>query len=350
MSIDILFCGLIRTVDLFKKSLQDLSELKKQGLVNNIYFSTWKGEPQKNPEIHQLMKDMNVIIMESEEPAVGGEGNIWKQMKALDVGLGNIKGNNFILKTRSDVYIHPDFLKKIITSKDLFEITEDLPNGNIFKAKVWVPWFEITRPFYMADECFYGLKNDLKLLVNYEKKYFEEYTLGPGGPHIMRFINPFLEKYPILYNSLEKYSDETSIKKGLRKFSRKIFSLDRFKFLRKLNDRNRFHKLRFRLNEKDYLNYLAASYFIVNSHFYVNSDELLEQVIFREHSKPKVKLNPTNLESNFSHKMARFEYGGQIYSYNQELVKNICNGNIEKTEVAIKLLDSLQDFKSNNLR
>ena len=38
------------------------------------------------------------------------------------------------------------------------EIKKNLPKGNIFKCKVWVPWFEIGKPFFMADECFFGLK------------------------------------------------------------------------------------------------------------------------------------------------------------------------------------------------
>lgn len=346
--VNILFCGLIRAHDLFKKSISDMTQLRDNGLIENIYLSTWIGEIDKAPEIKELLKKSKVKIIESEEPEVGGEGNIWKQMKALDEGLKKIDKNSFILKTRSDVYINPDFLRKIFSQQGLFKITKNLPNGNVFKAKIWVPWYEITRPFYMADECFFGLKEDIRLLVNYENKYFSDYVLGPGGPHIMRFIHPFLEKYPVLYDSLTKYSDESELKRVIRKFSRKVFSLDKFKFLKRLNEKNRFNLLSKRLSDESYIKYLAASYTILNSHFYISSGSFPEQVIFREHSKPKVKLNSLNWESNFSHEMARFEYGGQIYDYNEDLLNNLCDKKIEATEVSKKLLEAIDSFNQNS--
>ncbi|MBD3282594.1 MAG: hypothetical protein GF387_03260, partial [Candidatus Portnoybacteria bacterium] len=44
---DIVICGLIRTPNLFIRSLKDFIKLRKKGVVNKIIYSTWKGEVDK---------------------------------------------------------------------------------------------------------------------------------------------------------------------------------------------------------------------------------------------------------------------------------------------------------------
>jgi len=196
---DVIFTGLVRTPDLFRKSIKEMVRLRKRGFINEIKFSTWLGEVKKYPEVNSFLKKNKIRIIESKEPKIRGSGNIWCQMKALEMGLEKTDPNRFVLKTRADVYINPIFIEKIIKEKeDLLKITKNLPNGNIFKYKIWVPYFDLKTPFYLADECFFGYRDDLKHLYHYDDSYYKDFDIGGGRGHILRFIHPFRKGYPIL--------------------------------------------------------------------------------------------------------------------------------------------------------
>ena len=259
-SVDILFTGLVRMPEMFKKSILDLLAMRKEGLVNKILFSTWLGEVEKYPDIHKFLDKHDIRIIRSKEPSPRGTKNsptIWCQMKALEIGLKNIEKNRFALKTRTDVYINPLFLRKLFKEKEsLLKITKDLPKGNLFRYKVWIFYYEIKTPFHMGEECFFGDRDDLKNLVNYESSYDIDYKIGGGISHIRRYINPFLRDYPIFFEYLKKYNKDTLSKsivekeKILLKYDlyRKCFPhkyglramLRRIPLLRDINKHNKF--------------------------------------------------------------------------------------------------------------
>ena len=346
---NVLFCGLMRKPEMFKKSIQDLSLMRKDGLINQIIFSTWTGELEKSPEIESFLKENKVKIIKTEEPKDRGYGNIWCQMKALEVGLSEIEENEFVLKTRSDVYIHPDFLKKIFSSSQLFKITKNLPKGNIFQNKVWVHWFELTRPFYMADECFYGTRYDLKKLINYNTRYDIEFNIGPGISHIRRFIHPFLNDYPILTSSLGKYSQGSNIKTLALKFSKKYFDLRKIPFFRKFNEKKRFNLLKRRLEDEEFLDCLASYYSILYSHFYIDGDSFPNQVTFSEFSFPATELDLENIENNFTKEKARLSYGGQIHVYNLKLINNLFDSKVAQTPLSQRLKQAIDKFNNKKI-
>jgi len=345
--LDILITGLLRTEELFKRFTQDLIALRKKGIIDNIIFSTWIGELAKYPEMHSFLKKNKVTIIENEEPGIDKKaGSIWNQMKSMSAGLKYINPNKFVLKTRTDVYINPLFIEKMKNARQILKITNNLPGGNIFKYKIWIPWYELTVPLYLADECFFGLCDDLKNLINYDRTFDTKYNIYAGKSHVRRFIYPFLKNYPILYESLGKYGSEKKIKTLIRKFSRSIFDLERFKIIKKIYELNKFKILKNQLKDEIYLKCLAAYYTILNSHFYIDSCSFPEQVIFREHNPPIVELDDKNIDNNFSIKKQRLPYGGRIYGYNEKLLKNIFNKTLEETEFSNKLMQAIN--KSNN--
>lgn len=356
--IDIVFTGLIREYDTFKKSLCDLDKLRKKGLVHNIILSTWIGETAKHPDILEFMDSLNIKIIESKEPEVNlnspyykNKDFIWHQMKALDVGLANIESKKFVLKTRSDVYIQPDFIEKLAKEKEnLLKIEKNLPNGNIFKYKVWVPWFELTKPFFMADECFFGLKEDLEKLYNYNKDYFEKYDLGPDVHHVMRYINPFLEKYPIFYSSLEKFRKDRSLKNYVKRNYPVMFEkLKKYNFLKKASEKSRFNILNSRLNNQEYVNLLAAYYSVLYSHFYINLTSFKDQIIFRDFYKGELPISDSKIaEKNFGKEKVRFQNSGMIYFYEMNFIRSAVNKNLENTELANKIYIGLDNFNSSS--
>src|SRR3989344_1850578 len=166
--IDALFLGLVRQPERFKKSINDLVMMRKEGLINQIIFSTWDYEIEKNPEIIKFLKDNKVILIGSKEPEDRGEGNIWCQMKSLDVALDKVDSDRFVFKNRSDIYVNPDFLRNLIKNKrEILKISSPLPKGNIFKYKIWIHYYEFKTPFHMGEECMFGHAHDMRLLVNY---------------------------------------------------------------------------------------------------------------------------------------------------------------------------------------
>jgi hypothetical protein len=316
--VDVVFCGLVREMDSFKKTLNDLQLLRKKGLVDKIIVSTWIGEIQKTPELSSFLKNKKVLLVESEEPADRGDGNVWCQMKSLQEGLNKISPNKFVLKTRTDVYINPDFLEKLFSEKEkILRISYYLLKGDIFKYKVWAPWFEITKPFFMGDECFFGYKDDLNLLVNYDCSFDTENYLGPDTTHIRRFVYPFLKNYPVFNQYINKYGNERFLKNFLMKKSYNLYDfLTRFMLLRNLSEINRFNILRKRLRDYDFLKCLATYYLILYSHFYIDSYSFPNQILFKGNPKPILESNPFDLEDNFTKKrVLGGVYGGQIYIY-----------------------------------
>jgi hypothetical protein len=343
--IDILFCGLIRKKVLFKKSLNDFILLRKKRLVNQIILSTWVGELQKHPKVFEFLKKNKIKIIESTEPKENGKTYVMHQMKSLDKGLKNIKKNSFVLKTRTDVYINPLFLKKLFKNKKrLLKIKKDLPKGNIFKYKVWIPWYELKTPFYMADECFFGNSEDLKLLFNYKENYEKNYQISGGPTHIRRFLDPFLKDYPFFEDYLEKYSGEGKMAPFIRNISKNFFGLFRINIMKKMNEIRKFKNLRKKLKTNKFIECLAAYYAIIYSHFYVDSCSFKNQIVFGHVSQPKIKLDEKYLENNFSPKKSSPKYSGNVYGYDMGLLKKINKNEIIQTKFSKPFLKAVLQF------
>jgi len=188
--IDVVITGLFREKSLFEESLKIFKSLDE---IDLIIFSTWKNHLKKNDKI--FLEKYNVTIIENEPMIYSGPGNIYSQMKSLDIGLRNCK-NNHVLKTRSDILIKKELLIKIITKKPM-----KIENG-IFKEKIWTYWFDLTTPFYMSEEAFYGHIEDVKKLVNYDDTFDEIWQYqakrGYGGAtHQRRYVHPFINEFTL---------------------------------------------------------------------------------------------------------------------------------------------------------
>jgi len=339
-SVDVIFCGLVRDVDSFKKTIGDLISLRQKRLVDKMILSTWKGELQKNEGLSSFLEDNDVLMLESEEPENRGDGNVWCQMKSLQVGLEKVNSGKFVLKTRTDVYINPDFLEKLFSEKEkLLEITYHLPEGDIFKHKIWAPWFEITKPFFMGDECFFGHKDDLMLLINYDCSFDKENYLGPDTTHIRRFVYPFLKDYPVFYTYIKSYGNERVLKNLLMKKAYSIHDfLEKFRTLKYFSELKRFNILKKRLKEENFLKCLAAYYLVLYSHFYIDSSTFPNQILFKGKPKPILPSDALILDNNFSRKrVLGKDYGGQIYIYDM----NFLGGLFEKKMNTTPLLERL---------
>lgn len=346
-AVDIIFTGLIRTQDKFKDSIKDLVQLHKEGLVNQIIFSTWDYEVDKYPRMREFLADNKINLIENIEPYKRGIGNIWCQMKSLDAALKEIDSTSFVLKTRCDLYINPNFLRKLFLEKEkLLKIKKDLPKGNIFKYKIWIHYYELKTPFHMGEECLLAHHHDMDLMVNYESSYDENYKIGDALSHIRRFIHPFIQDYPILKEYLKTYSKDSFLKTLAIKFSHKVFDLRGLKIARKISSKNKFSVLEKKLSSVKFIDILAAYYSILYSHFYVDGNSFPDQVVSKVWNSPGKKLDQYEFTKNLREEMSHPAQPGQIYVYDMELLNNICNKKLKKDPISERLMVAIDKFNS----
>lgn len=346
-SSDVLFTGLVRDLPMFKRSVNDMIDLQKQGLVNNIMYSTWTGEVDKYPELRDFIKQSKILLIESKEPEEIGLENIWGQMKALDLGLRRVDKDRFVLKTRPDVYIPKEFLKDLFANKlELLKITHDLPNGNVFKYKIWSTGYELTKPFFIAEACYYGHVDDMKKSVNYDRDFDSKYSAGKGLVHVRRWAPPFLEQYPLFYKTLTMYKEEVYVRNKFITNYRKYVPIEKLKIFSIFAQKRRFYFLRKRLKtDKEYLACLAAYYYILYSHFYIT----WANVTFRDKytSIPFLKFNLNVLEKNFSESKVRKPHLTEVYVQDELLNKPLVEGRLKQTPLYGKLMNAIREFKTS---
>lgn len=193
--VSVVVTGLVRDAELFSRSLDSLTGL--QG-IDEIILATWTSEAEQNaPILSELAHRFGLKVAAVPEPPQWS-GNLLSQMVALYVGVNRAR-NDYILKTRTDVFIEPAALKHVL-AKDL---TVTLP-ANLsaarpaFDQKVCVWGVEATSPFYIHDLFFFAAKPDMSRLINMDMRYDFLYSMSKERVHIRRFIHPFIHEFPIL--------------------------------------------------------------------------------------------------------------------------------------------------------
>lgn len=284
--VTIIFCGLPRDLHLFRRSLREF-----QG--SRIIFSSWK--EWVNPNLQESLRTLGVEVLLNTEPKPLGHSSIWAQMYALQYALEACESDEIVLKTRSDVYISPTSLQKILAR---------------YRApKIWVPCFEITKPFYIADEVFLGRARDLRKLVNFDTSFDAAASMDGGGEtHIRRFMVPYMQEYP----ALEKFKQHL-IRGGYTN----------------LNKPDRFSLLTQRLKESEYLDYLAIYYHVLHRDFLVyNESGGLSW--HQAYSNPDgCPFDYSKFQRNFSAKFVCRKTRYKIWCHRSSWISDLVNGKFQ---------------------
>lgn len=192
----VLIHGQIRVPNIYVKNINLFNKLLKEDIIQKVIVCTWIGEHPID-----FKKHCNFTYLELPRLKDNGYGNWIAQMTNYKHAFKYIKSisenpnDTFILKSRPDAYMTESFFKHII-NKPL------ISGGNIFKHKIWIPWAEMIKPMYLGDELFFGHLNDMEKMYNFNEIYKSD-ILGQGVAHIRRYINPFLNEYPILKDYIE---------------------------------------------------------------------------------------------------------------------------------------------------
>lgn len=237
----IVLTGQLRTPDRLLRSLDEWREMPE---IDRVILVTWRDDARAAPDLVREIEARDVDLVVRPFPPVRGIGHVWPQTLALKVGLDRLDPDDLVLKTRADLRIEPTFLRSLVTTPWLL----DAP-GAVFGARIWVPWYELTKPFYLADECLLGRAGDLARLNNFDESYSLLHDIGCGVTHIRRFLHPFREVTDAFEPFLERWTDVGH------------FSHDRWSLLDDL------------LDEDEFVDLLAAYHAVLASCFRIASPD-----------------------------------------------------------------------------
>lgn len=253
-NIFILLTGQVKIQKIFNNILKNLYKIKSNNnfIIREIIIVTWNNQKKKIGNLK------NITILSYPEIIDKGDGNILAQMYHYKKGLDYIKSKNikntFILKSRCDVILDTLFLEKI------FNYNYNL-NNKLLTHKIWIPWAHAIKPFYLGDSCFFSSLSVMSKLYNINSIY-ERKNLHMGLTHIRRFINPFLNTYPILQKYIKNYNN---LSKGMQTI---ILNLNN-KYMKEL---------------------IKTYYIILDKYFYINTEKSTD-IIFRKWTDKSLEIN-----------------------------------------------------------
>ncbi|MET3119261.1 mannose-1-phosphate guanylyltransferase [Undibacterium sp. GrIS 1.8] len=198
-----LITGVVRNESILLDKLAFFNTLKSSGDLDQVVFSTWKGELDKYELIKSAIISYKFIVVESDEPDIVCAGHYLHQIIAIKNGLEACPDNSFILRARTDKnnpehgFVNEDiaaFLKKrdyVKPCKDEFEIFDH--KIGIMGNHIWMsnkyPIF-----FFWNDRVYFGAKKDIQKFLNFNILAFGYQSLIPEQA---LFSAPFLHDWPI---------------------------------------------------------------------------------------------------------------------------------------------------------
>lgn len=210
----ILMTGNIRNREEILSKLDFFHQLKKEGLIFEIVFSTWKGEIEKDLDILKKLEIINCIIVESDVPDIICLGHYVHQMTQLENGLDACPDNAFVLRTRTDKCgLKDGFIDEQIRNFLLQKnYIRSSPDNNIFLYKIGT--FEphttvsLRSPvlFFWLDRWYFGYKQDLKKFINYSILSFDYEGLIPEQVLFSFPFRIYHKTLPLFFQAINQIS------------------------------------------------------------------------------------------------------------------------------------------------
>lgn len=329
MNISVLILGQIRGIDIFLKSLEIYIQAKRDGIIQQIVFSTWFKEIDNYDGLRIQLASLGVELVETFEPIeFRTAGHYFHQMRGIYEGLSIIDINNFVFKTRTDVVISSLESLKSILCKDL-TIKQPPWLKKDLSYKIWVSHFEITHPFFICDLFFFAHHSDIIRFLNFDnfpdqRKNFDPfYDSVRNSMHslveVRFYSNPFLQSFPILQEF------------------RNIVHL--FGYCTQL----KYPILNYCLQQQFFWQILTVYYFILHSYFVVGGSELYGSLLWCKTNPigdsllPSGKTESDKFSDNFNYQKISKE--GDFMCDSNEWLENVFNRKINEEFV-------LKDFHS----
>lgn len=192
-------CGMIRVEFEFCSMLAYLCELRKNGEIDGIIFSTWEGGAHG---YESMLDELGVIVLESkplEQESEYGEMVFLRQGTQLKAALDLLPNDAYILKCRTD-YSNYEVNRIMPTIRKLNEA--DLKTAEfgefkpLFENRVVVFGYSVNDLFSSGDIVFYGKASDIRNMIVLEDTKLAYASKVESDAWF--FAGIFAHKYPII--------------------------------------------------------------------------------------------------------------------------------------------------------
>ena len=218
----VLICGLIRKEDILIRMLQIYIKLREEKIIYEIIIATDIGK-YFNENMKKYFKKNNIIYKEYENLTLeqikqidsdvenkricplrlkNCNITIWKELYNIKKALLDISENRYILKTRTDLSLNYELVKKIFT-----EYKMPLKN-DILDYKIWASAFNYKEMLYVIDFAFTGSRNDLLKATHMNSESFKwnpKNSFGFNASDTIWWTYIFNDKFPIVKKFIENY-------------------------------------------------------------------------------------------------------------------------------------------------
>ena len=137
--------------------------------------------------------------------------SLWRPMYSLKKGLELLDNDSFVLKTRPDMLISYNLIKKIFTDYKV-----KLEENDFLEYKIWSSGFNEKELLYIMDFTFAGKKEDLLKTCHMNGEFLTWGVKSPTGVNnfnTLWWIDIFYKKFPIIKSYYQTYVNEkTEIK------------------------------------------------------------------------------------------------------------------------------------------
>jgi hypothetical protein len=209
LPIDGLITGQVRDARIFLTAVSALLELRNASKIRRVLVSVWEEDELNNLQLMDSLRQLGVrVITTSQNTTLRSVGNYWEQLRTLDRGLQEVEDGTLVLKTRADLV----FLDGSRSIEKVLDATQGRWCHSLgLKHKIWIPSFVAFQPFFMADQCYLGLSDDLRKFVRYDAQleaWDQQVAMFPGSKthpsaasaEIRFWIQPFLDQFPVLFH------------------------------------------------------------------------------------------------------------------------------------------------------
>lgn len=300
---NIILTGKILDEIQFKKLIYKITKLKKEKNINQIILSIWKNQILSKEVIFYLKKN-NVNIIRNDIKKFSYSFKY--QSYLLKNGLKKIKNKKvLIIKLRNDINFELGQISKLL--KLNFKIQK---KKKLLTHKIWVPYFEITKPFYIADEIIVTNYKNFKKITSF-KKYYGDLFFDTGQTHINWYLGLFIKKFNI-FDTYTKHFGKSY-----------HYNSTRFFQLAKL------------INNQEYLKILLQYYKVLDEYFIVGSNlkknfSLNKKTINFFNQNFMINFQNKTINDIFSIKNCHVKYSGHIFSRNDNDIKKLMKLVIKK--------------------
>ncbi len=236
----ILINGLIRNEEIFYKQFEIYKKLINENIIHEIVLCIDNeilkdgnnipvGNKLEN-EMRNFLQENNVTLYEINNLSIDEIKKIdpiiekrprnklrkntltglslWRPMYSLKKGLELLENDSFVLKTRPDMLISYNLIKKIFTDYKI-----KLEENDFLEYKIWSSGFNEKELLYIMDFTFAGKREDLLKTCHMNGEFLTWGVKSPVGVNnfnTLWWIDIFYKKYPIIKSYYEKYVNEKS--------------------------------------------------------------------------------------------------------------------------------------------